>query len=104
MNYIYTLNEELEKYRYWVIYGCGVAATELYMMLVEKGGHVDYFCDLDESCIGRSLFNKSVISIDKVKEFDQDACLIVCREYMPAIMEELERYHINNIFAQSVGD
>lgn len=104
MNYIYTLNEELEKYKYWIIYGSGVAATELYMTIVEKGGHVEYFCDLDESCIGRILFNKSVISVEKVRELGLDACLIVCREYMPFIMEELKKYQINNIFVQDVED
>ena len=98
MKFVYTLNQELEQYKYWIIYGSGIMAVELYMTIIEKGGHIDFFCDMDDFFIGKRLLNKKIITVQEVAEFGRDACLIVCEEYGAEMLERLKELKIKNIF------
>lgn len=98
MEFIYTLNRELGQYMYWIIYGSGVAAIELYMTIIEAGGHVDFFCDMDEFCVGKRLLNKRVLSMQEAAEFGTEACIIVCDEYGTELVEKMKEYKIRNVF------
>ena len=98
MEFIYKINEEIEKYKYKIIYGSGIAAIELYMKMVEQCSQINFFCDEEEFVIGKKILNKEIITLKKVTELGDEACLIVCEEYMPEIMEKLKKLNIKHVY------
>lgn len=98
MQFIYKINQDIERYRYKIIYGSGVGAIELYMKIAEQGGYIDFFCDKETFMIGKKLLNKEIIAPEQVAELGNDACLIVCKEYDSDILDEFESLQIRNIY------
>lgn len=98
MEFIYKINQKITQYKYKIIYGSGISAIELYMKIAEQGGHIDFFCDKDPFVIGKEILNKKIIGPRSVSEWGDEACVIVCKEYVPEIIDELEKLGINNIF------
>ena len=97
MEFIYKINEEIEKYKYKIVYGSGIAAIELYMKSVEQCGQINFY-DEEEFVIGKKILNKEIITLKKVAELGDEACLIVCEEYMPEITEKLKRLNIKHVY------
>lgn len=92
------MNPEIKQYKYKIIYGSGVGAIELYMSIAEQGGTIDFFCDKEKFTVGKKLLNREIISLGKAAEFGDDACLIVCKEYVPEIIDEMESLKIKHIY------
>lgn len=98
MQFIYEMNPEIKQYKYKIIYGSGVAAIELYMSIAEQGGIIDFFCDKEKFPVGKILLNREIITPGKAAEFGDDACMIICKEYIPEVINELEELKIRHIY------
>ena len=98
MQFIYRINQEIAQYKYKIIYGSGIAAIELYMSITEQGETIDFFCDKEKFPVGKKLLNREIITPEKASEFGDDVCMIVCEEYVPEVINDLEKLGIRHIY------
>ena len=74
MKFIYEVNQEIEQYKYRIIYGSGISAVELYMSIAEQGKTVDFFCDMEGFPAGKQLLNRKIITLEEAAEFRPYEC------------------------------
>ena len=98
MKFIYEVNQEIEQYKYRIIYGSGISAVELYMSIAEQGKTVDFFCDMVGFPAGKQLLNRKIITLEEAAEFGEEACVIICKEYAAAVIDRMNALRIKHIY------
>jgi len=98
LDFIYSVNQNLKKFPYVVIYGAGSSGQNLLAQLLCDDVYVHYFCDSDQKKWGEVIMGKKVISPKYLYSLKDEAAVLVSSIYAEEIVTTLTEKGMKNIY------
>ena len=103
MNYLFSVNEKLNRFKNIVIYGAGDEQKHLFMALLQQNIPIYAFCAKRGQSIGASeLFGKKVISIEDLQALESLA-VVLWGAHSYDDLDVLNAAGVENIFVENIS-
>lgn len=106
MKPLFQFNDDILSYDEIIIYGCGMAARDIFQKLLQRNVKVLCFADSNPDNCGQRIWNIPVVDIKGLTDKYDRAAFIVGGKYLGEVSRELIKMGVKHLFydyANEVG-